>query len=328
MMSARIDSVSSRLVIEARGLCKRFGEVVALRDVSFAVEAGRILSLLGPNGAGKTTAVGMLTTLVSIDSGSATVSGFDVERQPHEVRRSIGLAGQAAAVDEQLTARENLDFFGRLYKLVRGVRRARVDELIDRFDMGAFADRPASTYSGGQRRRLDIAAALVAAPPALFLDEPTTGLDPRSRAEVWEEVQSLASEGTAILLTTQYLDEADRLADGIVVIDRGEVVAADTSEMLKQKVGRDILEVRLSTHEELTRASAELQMPVGTQIARDGLELSIPIEGGARQSLGLLRRLDDEGFDVADFSVRRPTLDDAFLALTGAPVAEPKGHSG
>ena len=314
-------SIPTPPVVVARGLSKRFGDVAALQDVSFSVGPGEILGLLGPNGAGKTTAVRLLTTLLTIDGGGATVAGFDVATEPRAVRTSIGLAGQAAAVDEKLTAKENLEFFARLYKLGRQARRVRTAELVERFDMKAFADRPASTYSGGQRRRLDIAAALVAAPPALFLDEPTTGLDPRSRADVWEEVRSLAADGAAIVLTTQYLDEADRLADRILVIDRGREVAAGTPAQLKRRVGQDILEVHLATARDLAEARG-LDLPEGTHVATAGLRLSIPIDSGATQSLGLLRDLGDRGVDVADFTVRRPTLDDAFLALTGRHVTE------
>ena len=313
-------SIPAPPVIDARGLTKRFGDVVALSEVTLTVGAGEILGVLGPNGAGKTTAVRLLTTLLQIDGGAASVAGFDVATQPRAVRASIGLAGQAAAVDEKLTAKENLEFFARLYKLDRATRRNRVAELVERFDLGTFADRPAATYSGGQRRRLDIAAALVAAPPALFLDEPTTGLDPRSRAEVWEEVRSLATDGAAILLTTQYLEEADRLADRILVIDRGREVASGLPADLKGRVGRDILEVRLATTQALA-AAQHIDLPEGTQVATAGLRLSIPIDGGANQSLALLRRLGDRGVDIADFAVRRPTLDDAFLALTGEHVA-------
>ncbi len=305
-------------VITADGLSKAFGDVVALRDVSFAVGSGEVLGLLGPNGAGKTTAVKLLTTLCSIDAGSATVAGCDVASEPGAVRRAIGLAGQAAAVDEKLTGRENLELFARLYKLSRRQRRPRIDELLERFDMVAFADRPASTYSGGQRRRLDIVAALVANPLALFLDEPTAGLDPRSRAELWDVVRSLAAEGTAILLTTQNLDEADRLADEVLVIDRGHTVASGPPEVLKKDVGRDVLEVHVATNADLATAEAAIVQTAEAVIDRGARRIDIPIAAGAAQSLGLLRCLEDEGVRITDFQLRRPTLDDVFLALTGA----------
>lgn len=307
-----------KTLITAVSLGKRFGEVVAVDDVSFAIEAGEVLGLLGPNGAGKTTVVRMLTTLTSIDSGAASIAGHDVAGDPDAVRRVIGVAGQAAAVDEKLSARENLELFARLYKLARPVRRRRIAELIERFDMGEFAERPASTYSGGQRRRLDIVAALVAEPLALFLDEPTTGLDPRSRAEVWEAIRSLAADGTAILLTTQYLEEADQLADAIVVIDRGRSVAAGTPESLKREVGRDVLEISLSSVDDLVAAQRLLDIEDGVSVDCESHRIDLSITGGPRQSLDVLRRLEDQDVNISDFQLRRPTLDDVFLALTGS----------
>lgn len=307
-------------VIEAAGLTKRFGDVVAADGVTFSIGRGQVLGLLGPNGAGKTTAVKMLTTLLSIDSGSARIAGFDVARDPESVRQVIGLAGQAAAVDEKLTARENLELFARLYKLPRNRRRSRINELIDRFDMGSFADRPAATYSGGQRRRLDIVAALVAEPLALFLDEPTTGLDPRGRAEVWDSVRALAAAGTAILLTTQYLDEADRLADHIVVIDQGRTVATGTPVELKAEVGRDILEIHVPTDGDFARARELTAAVPGASVNADRRQVDVPITEGAEQSLRLLRTLEESGVRIDDFQLRQPTLDDTFLALTGSPT--------
>lgn len=311
---------SSEDVIQASGLSRRFGDVVAAEGVTFSVGRGGVLGLLGPNGAGKTTVVKMLTTLLSIDSGTAQIAGFDVAREPESVRRVIGLAGQAAAVDEMLTARENLELFCRLYKLPRGRRRARVDELIDQFDLGSFLDRPASTYSGGQRRRLDIVASLVAEPLALFLDEPTTGLDPRSRAEVWSSVRTLARNGTAILLTTQYLEEADQLADQILVIDRGHTVAAGTPDALKSEVGRDVLEIHVATDLDLARARGHVVTVSGASVDANRRRVEVPITKGVDQSLGLLRQLEGDGVTIDDFQLRRPTLDDVFLALTGAPT--------
>jgi ABC-2 type transport system ATP-binding protein len=309
-------------MIEARSLGKSFGEVKAVDDVSFRVARGQVLGVLGPNGAGKTTVVRMLTTLTSIEAGSASIAGHDVAGEAEAVRRVIGLAGQAAAVDEKLSARENLELFARLYKLPKAVRKRRVGELIERFDMGEFSERPASTYSGGERRRLDIVAALVAEPLALFLDEPTTGLDPRSRAEVWESIRSLAAEGTAIVLTTQYLEEADQLAHEILVIDRGRTVGSGTPESLKQTMGRDVLEISVSSDADLVAAQDLLVSESGLTVDEVSQRLDVPITGGARQSLAVLRRLEDQAVAISDFQLRRPTLDDAFLALTGAPATE------
>jgi len=320
-MSDQESVIEGEPVIEGRGLTKRFGDVLAAEAVTFSVGRGEVVGLLGPNGAGKTTVVKMLTTLIPIDDGAATVAGFDVSREPESVRQVIGLAGQAAAVDEKLTALENLELFSRLYKLPRQRRRARIEELVERFDMGSFAERAASTYSGGQRRRLDIVAALVADPLALFLDEPTTGLDPRSRAEVWDSIRALAASGTAILLTTQYLDEADQLADHILVIDRGRRVAAGTPDRLKTDVGRDVLEIHVPTGGDLARACDLTATVKGATIDADRHQLDLPITGGAAQSLDLLRRLDDNGVTIDDFQLRRPTLDDVFLALTGSLAA-------
>ena len=284
-LTIRLDIMSSQVIeslIEARSLGKRFGEVVAVDDVSFSVGRGEILGLLGPNGAGKTTVVRMLTTLTSIGAGSASIAGHDVASDANAVRRVIGLAGQAAAVDEKLSARENLELFARLYKLARPLRRRRIADLIERFDLGEFAERPASTYSGGQRRRLDIVAALVAEPLALFLDEPTTGLDPRSRAEVWESVKSLAAEGTAIVLTTQYLDEADHLADEILVIDRGHTVASGTPETLKRAVGQEVLEIHVAADADLEVAKRLLAATGGATAETDGRRVDVSITGGTR----------------------------------------------
>lgn len=312
-------------VIEAVSLSKAFGDVVAVDDVSFSVARGEVLGLLGPNGAGKTTVVRMLTTLTSIDAGSASIAGHDVAGEAESVRRVIGLAGQAAAVDEKLSARENLELFARLYKLPKPVRRKRIGELIDQLDMGEFANRPASTYSGGERRRLDIVAALVAEPLALFLDEPTTGLDPRSRANVWESVRALAAKGTAIVLTTQYLDEADHLADEILVIDGGRAVASGTPERLKQKVGRDVLEIHLDAETDLASTRALFGPDEAVTIGGDGRRIDLSITGGTGQSLDVLRRIQDQGATISDFQLRRPTLDDAFLALTGSPATKEAG---
>ena len=305
-------------MIEVSGLRKSFGDTVAVDGLSFDVRAGSVLGLLGPNGAGKTTTIKMLTTLLSIDGGAASVAGFDVATQPRMVRQVIGLAGQAAAVDEKLTARENLDLFGRLYHLPADQRKRRVEELVERFDLTEFADRPAETYSGGQRRRLDVVASLIVDPPALFLDEPTTGLDPRSRAEIWEAIRTLASQGTAVVLTTQYLDEADQLSDDIVVIDRGRVVGEGTASELKSSLERDVLEVTVTEPASRDRAAALLD---GAEVvAIDDTTLHLPVSRPA-DSLAALRRVQDAGIEIADFQLRKPTLDDVFLALTGEPTS-------
>ncbi len=305
-------------VIVVEGLRKAYGDVVAVAGLDFTVDAGVVLGLLGPNGAGKTTTIEILTTLRQADAGRATIAGFDVATEPERVRRVIGLAGQAAAVDDRLTARENLDLFARLYKLPASVRRARVDELIERFDLGGFADRLVATYSGGQRRRLDVVAALIARPPAIFLDEPTTGLDPRSRLGLWEEIRRMAADGAAVVLTTQYLEEADRLADHIVIIDRGEVVARGTAEDLKKDLGRDVLVIHVTDADDLPRA-AELAgdgVDVGTDVGHR--MLTVQLAGGPPQGLDILKRLADAGIPVDDFQLRRPTLDDVFLTHTEA----------
>jgi daunorubicin resistance ABC transporter ATP-binding subunit len=306
-------------LIVARNLGKAFGDVQAVNDLSFSVDAGRILGLLGPNGAGKTTTASMLATLVPIERGSASIGGYDVATQPEQVRQLIGLAGQSAAVDEKLTARENLELFCRLYKIPRPERNRRVEELIERFDMTEFADRIAGTYSGGQRRRLDVVAALVADPPALFLDEPTTGLDPRSRAELWTAIAQLADRGTAIVLTSQYLDEADRLADEIIIIDRGTEIASGTPETLKRRLERDVLEIHVGDGD-LAGALELIGRADGLVTDVETRSIGVPIGNDVTRSLELLRRLQDGGIAISDFQLRRPTLDDVFLSLTGSPI--------
>ncbi len=312
------DSTLTKLkpVIQATGLHKSYGDTVAVRDLSFSVEAGKIIGLLGPNGAGKTTTINMLTTLTTIDQGSAAVAGFDVASSPHAVRQLIGLAGQSAAVDEKLTARENLRLFGRFYKIPKDILQDRIEELINEFRMAEYADRPAETYSGGQRRRLDVVAALVANPPALFLDEPTTGLDPRSRADIWDAITNLAAAGTAIVLTTQYLEEADRLADEILLIDQGTAVARGTPESLKRGLESDVLDVHFPSEEELERALGVIGATSISTIDRESGLIQIPVKSSARSSLDILRKLDDADVDLVDFQLRRPTLDDVFLAFT------------
>jgi ABC-2 type transport system ATP-binding protein len=314
--------------IEASDLRKSYGDVRALDGVDLRAPTGTVLGLLGPNGAGKTTAVRILTTLLRPDGGSARVAGLDVEHQAGELRSRIGLAGQYAAVDENLTGAENLEMVGRLYHLPRGEPRKRAAELLDHFGLSDAADRLVRTYSGGMRRRLDLAAALVARPPVLFLDEPTTGLVPRSRIDLWETIEARVAAGTTVLLTTQYLDEADRLADRISVIDRGRVIAEGSSDELKDYVGGERLEVRLE-RDALTEAAISALAPIAAEhpTASDGL-LRVPVRQRQGAIAEAVRRLDEAGVGIADVALHRPTLDDVFLTLTGraAERAEENGE--
>lgn len=304
-------------MIRTEGLVKRYGEVTALAGLDLVVPRGTVLGLLGPNGAGKTTAIRILTTLLQPDGGSAEVAGIDVLRDPGEARKHIGLSGQNAAVDEHLTGFENLEMVGRLYHLGRKASRARADELIVRFDLTDARDRTAKTYSGGMRRRLDLAAALVAAPEVLFLDEPTTGLDPSSRLGMWETIRDLVRTGSTLLLTTQYMEEADRLADNIVVIDKGRVIAEGTADQLKTKLGGERIEIVLDSVDDIEAARAALQsVAVGAvQVDMEARSLTAAVDGGAASLQGALERL--AGVHVIDVGLRRPTLDDVFLTLTG-----------
>ncbi|ANY06289.1 ATP-binding cassette domain-containing protein [Pseudonocardia sp. HH130630-07] len=314
--------------IRATGLVKHYGAVRALDGVDVAVPEGTVLGLLGPNGAGKTTVVRILTTLLEPDAGEATVAGADVRRDPAGVRGRIGLSGQYAAVDEYLTGFENLEMVGRLYHLGRRRARERARELLDEFSLTDAADRPARTYSGGMRRRLDLAGALVADPPVLLLDEPTTGLDPRSRIDLWEVIRRLVARGTTLLLTTQYLEEADALADEIVVIDHGRVIAQGTADQLKARVGGERLEVTTSAEADLEPA-ARLLAPLGVGEAvldRHRRSLTIPVTGGVDVLREALDRLREAGTKVDDAGLRRPTLDDVFLTLTGRPSAAADEH--
>lgn len=303
--------------VRAEGLVKRFGDVVALDGVDLTVEEGQVVGLLGPNGAGKTTTVRILATLLKPDAGHAEVAGFDVVRQANDVRRTIGLTGQYAAVDEYLTGRENLVMFGDLYHLERGYVRDRAEELLIGFDLAGAADRPVRTYSGGMRRRLDLASSLIARPRILFLDEPTTGLDPRSRLGLWEVIESLVKDGTTVLLTTQYLDEADKLADDIVVIDHGKVIAHGTSEVLKDRIGGDRLEISVADPAQAPLALQGLRGIAAGDGFVDGTLVSVPVSGGSTILVDAVRILDGEHIQVTDIALRRPTLDDVFLSLTG-----------
>ncbi|MDP8978855.1 MAG: ATP-binding cassette domain-containing protein [Actinomycetota bacterium] len=318
-----------RPVILAEGVDKSFGRVHALRDVDLEVPAGTVLGLLGPNGAGKTTMVRILTTLLAPDAGHAEVAGHDVVRDAAALRAVIGLAGQYAAVDENLTGRENLEMVGRLYHIGGVEARRRADEVLERFELTGAAHRTVKTYSGGMRRRLDLGASLVGRPAVLFLDEPTTGLDPRSRLGMWDVIKQLVGEGTTLLLTTQYLEEADRLADDIAVIDDGRVIAEGTASELKFRVGGEVLELRVVERERTdaaARALAGLGAASPTASPDTGL-VTLPVRGGTTVLAEAVRRLDASGVAVADLALRGPSLDDVFMALTGhaAEQGAPEG---
>jgi ABC-2 type transport system ATP-binding protein len=319
--------VPAAAAVETSRLHKSYGEVQALRGVDLRVETGSVFGLLGPNGAGKTTAVRILTTLLAPDDGSAWVSGFDVVRDAAKVREQIGLAGQYAAVDENLTGFENLVMVGRLYHLPRGQSRERARELLASFDLIEAGGRLVRTYSGGMRRRLDLAAALVARPPVLFLDEPTTGLDIRSRIGLWDAIEALVSEGTTVLLTTQYLDEADRLAERIAVIDQGLVIAEGTPDELKAQVGGVRLDIHLCDGRRGEEAVAVLGSIASERPFLEDGSVRVPVAERRGTIADAVRRLDDAGIAIDDITVGTPTLDDVFLNLTGHP-AEPETEAG
>lgn len=312
------------LAIEVSGLQKNFGEVQALRGIDFTVEQGTIVGLLGPNGSGKTTTVRILATLLKADGGSAKVGGFEVSANPTQVKNMIGLTGQYAAVDEYLTGRENLQLFGQLFHLSKKQAAQRADELLHRFDLADAADRGIKGYSGGMRRRLDLAASLIGHPAVLFLDEPTTGLDPRSRLGMWEVIESLVAGGTTVLLTTQYLEEADQLASRSVVLDHGSVIAQGTSDELKSQVGGDRVELVVEPTTSLDHAKQSLASIASGEINvyLDEHKVVVPTSGGSRSVVEAVRLLDEQQIPIVDIALRRPTLDDVFLSLTGKTAEE------
>lgn len=309
--------------ITAEGLVKTYRtgkmEVRALDGLDLTVEEGTVLGLLGPNGAGKTTTVRILSTLMRPDAGRATVAGYDVVREAEKLRHVIGLSGQYAAVDENLTGRENLVMFGQLYQLPRSVSKERADELLRQFELVDAAERVVKTYSGGMRRRLDLASALIGRPRLLFLDEPTTGLDPRSRLGLWDVIRGLVREGTTLLLTTQYLEEADELADMIAVVDHGKIIAHGTEAQLKSSVGGERIEVTVDESVDLSAAARVLAQVCSreAQLDRDNRRFIVPTSEGARELIQVVRSLGDENIAIDDVALRRPTLDDVFLTLTG-----------
>lgn len=324
MNNAVKSTYTGDFAVEASGLTKHYRDIIALDGLDLAVPTGTVLGLLGPNGAGKTTAVSILTTLITANSGTARVAGVDVMKEPQRVRSVIGLSGQYAAVDEYLTATENLEMIGCLYGMRRKAARKKADELIERFQLSEAADRPLKTFSGGMRRRIDLAGALLADPPVLFLDEPTTGLDPRSRGELWNVIRERVEAGTTVVLTTQYLEEADQLANEIVVIDHGRAIARGTSQELKRRIGGEHLDVHLALIDDVSRVEAILR-PFATGAVRiddqDAL-ISIPVAKGVEALGAVMVELTAQNVEIVDIGLRRPTLDDVFMELTGQKTQE------